>query len=352
MARGGGLPDPNRQKVIDELLPLTKKSGDATAGKLIFKNNCAKCHTHSGEGAKIGPDLTGMAVHPKDHLLVEIMDPSRSVEGNYRQYQVTTKAGRILTGLLASENKTAIEMIDAEGEKTHAAARGHRGAASLAQVADAGRLRETAQSRARFTNLLEFLTQRGKYLPLAAGQGGHGGQHARHVFQRREPGGAAGVPGLVAEDVPGRAVQPGRSAGRPGAERGPAVRPGAARPRRRCRSSVSVPCNAPAKAIHLLSGVSGWGYPLGEKGSVTMIVRLHYADGKTEDHALKNGEHFADYIRRVDVPESVFAFALRGQQLRYLAVHPKRMEKIAKIEFERTDRTAPLVVAVTIEGAE
>ena len=33
-----------------------------------------------------------------------------------------------------------------------------------------------------------------------------------------------------------------------------------------------------------------------------MIVRLHYADGKTEDHELKNGVHFADYIRRVDVP--------------------------------------------------
>ncbi len=42
-----------------------------------------------------------------------------------------------------------------------------------------------------------------------------------------------------------------------------------------------------------------------------MIVRLTYDDGKTEDHELKNGVHFADYIRRVDVPESKFAFALR-----------------------------------------
>ena len=73
--------------------------------------------------------------------------------------------------------------------------------------------------------------------------------------------------------------------------------------------SVSLPCNAPAKAIHLLSGVSGWGYPYGEKGSVSMIVRLHYADGKTEDHPLKNGEHFADYIRGVDVPGSKLATA-------------------------------------------
>src|SRR5581483_9637909 len=88
--------------------------------------------------------------------------------------------------------------------------------------------------------------------------------------------------------------------------------------------SVTVPCNARAKAIHLLSGVSGWGYPYGREGSVSMIVRLHYQDGQTEDIPLRNGVHFADYIRRVDVPGSEFAFQLRGQQLRYLAVQPKR----------------------------
>jgi hypothetical protein len=98
------------------------------------------------------------------------------------------------------------------------------------------------------------------------------------------------------------------------------------------------------------SGVSGWGYPASAKGSVSLIVRLHYADGKTEDHALKNGEHFADYIRRVDVPGSQFAFALRGQQIRYFAVTPERTETIKDIELLKgPDRTAPVVMAVTVE---
>jgi hypothetical protein len=115
--------------------------------------------------------------------------------------------------------------------------------------------------------------------------------------------------------------------------------------------SAIVPCNSSAKAIHLLSGVSGWGYPASPKGSVSMIVRLHYAEGKLEDHELKNGEHFADYIRRVDVPGSKFAFALRGQQIRYLAIQPKRSEKIKDIEFVKgPDDTAPVVMAVTVEG--
>src|SRR5262249_5360252 len=107
LARGGGLPNADRQKVVDELMPLTKKSGDPAAGKVVFKNQCAKCHIHGDEGARIGPDLTGMNVHTKAELLVHILDPSRDVEGNFRQYVVTTKAGRVLTGLLAAETRTA-----------------------------------------------------------------------------------------------------------------------------------------------------------------------------------------------------------------------------------------------------
>ena len=81
-----------------------------------------------------------------------------------------------------------------------------------------------------------------------------------------------------------------------------------------------------------------------------MIVRILYADGKTEEHKLLNGVHFADYIRRVEVPESKFAFALRGQQIRYLAIAPKRQEKIHTLTLlTGSDNTAPIVMAVTVE---
>ena len=84
-----------------------------------------------------------------------------------------------------------------------------------------------------------------------------------------------------------------------------------------------------------------------------MIVRLKYDDGATEDHELRNGYHFADYIRRFDVPGSEFAFALRGQQLRYLAIHPKRTAMIDAIELVKgPDQTAPIVMAVTVESPE
>ena len=37
-ARGGVLPSADRQKVLEELLPLTSKKGDPVAGKLVYKN--------------------------------------------------------------------------------------------------------------------------------------------------------------------------------------------------------------------------------------------------------------------------------------------------------------------------
>ena len=86
LAKGGGLPNADRQKVVEEFLPLIAKKGNVELGKAVFKKHCALCHTHSGEGAKIGPDLSGVAVHTKEHLFIDILDPSRSVEGNFRVY--------------------------------------------------------------------------------------------------------------------------------------------------------------------------------------------------------------------------------------------------------------------------
>ena len=80
--------------------------------------------------------------------------------------------------------------------------------------------------------------------------------------------------------------------------------------------TVELPCNSPAKAIHILGGVSGWGFPSMPKGTISLIVRLHYADGKTEDHSLVNGEQLADYVGSHEVPGSKLAFKLGDKQVR------------------------------------
>ena len=116
---------------------------------------------------------------------------------------------------------------------------------------------------------------------------------------------------------------------------------------------VELTCQTSAVAIHLLSGVGGWSFPASKEGTLSMIVRLHYANGKTEDHKLINGQHFADYIRRVDVPKSEFAFDLAGRQIRYLAVRPESRDSLAKIELIKGDDiTAPVVMGITIQTTD
>lgn len=350
LSRDAGLPSPDRQKVLDELMPLAKKSGDAAVGKEVFKQQCAKCHTHSGEGAKIGPDLTGMAVHPKAELLTHIIDPSRNVEGNYRVYTAVLDDGRVLTGLLAGETKTSIELIDAEA-KRHPVLRENieELVASNKSLMPEGFEKQVPQEA--IANLLEFLTQRGKFTPLdlrrvatiVTTQGMFYSKESpveRLVFSDWSPKTCEGVPFQLVDPqgdrVPNAVMLYGPTGTLP-----PTM------PR-----SVSLVCNAPAKAIHFLSGVSGWGAQGELKGgSVSMIVRLHYADGTTEDHPLRNGEHFADYIGRFEVPKSKLAFMLRNQQIRYFAIQPERRDAIEQIELVKgPDHTAPVVMAVTAES--
>jgi putative membrane-bound dehydrogenase-like protein len=347
LARGGRLPSPDRQKVLDEYSPLVEKTGDAHKGFEVFKNICAKCHRHGDTGETIAPNLTGFNVHPKSKILQKMLDPNRSVEGNYRQYTVTTKAGRVVNGLLASETKTAIEVVDAEA-KRHVILREdiEEMIASNRTIMPEGF--EKQLSKDDFVNLLEFLTAKGKYVPIPLDKAAtivstqsmfYGRDTSeRLIFRDWQPKTFNGVPFHLVDPQRGR-VKNAILLHSPNGEIPPKM-----------PKSVTLPCNTAARAIHFLSGVSGWGFPYSEKGSVSLIVRLHYADGKTEDHALKNGEHFADYIRRVDVPGSQFAFALRGQQIRYLAVTPERGEAIKEIELIKgPDRTAPVVMAVTVE---
>jgi uncharacterized protein len=348
LSRGGSLPDPDRQKVIDALAPVVLRGGDAARGKEVFKQQCAKCHTHSGEGGKVGPDLTGMAAHPRDELLVHILDPSRSVEGNFLQYNVSTTDGRVLSGVLASETRTSIELLDAEG-KAHAVQRADIDELVASKKSLMPEGFEKQVSPEGLADLLAFLTRRGKYMPLdlrpvataVSTRGMFTSPDApveRLVFPDWSPKEFEGVPFQLVDPRGDRVSNVVLLYG-----------PNGLLPPKMPRS-VELPCHAPARAIHLLSGISGWGYPYTPNETVSLIVRLHYADGTTEDHPLRNGVEFADYVRPVDVPGSKRAFVLGGRQVRYLAVRPKRSEPIEKIGLVKgPDDTAPVVMAVTVE---
>ncbi|MBX9792207.1 MAG: ThuA domain-containing protein [Pirellulales bacterium] len=347
LAAAGRGTNPDRQRVLDELRPLADRRGDPAAGRAVFEKNCAKCHRHSGQGGAIGPDLTGVAARKRPDILAEILDPNRSVEGNFQQYTLVLADGRVLAGLLASETRTTLELVDAEAAR-HVVLR-----------EEIEELEGTSRSlmpegfeklpAEELVNLLEFLASPGRYLPLnlapvasvVSTRGmfySHDADLERLIFDDWQPKTFEGVPFHLVDPQGQRVANVVMLFGPQGTF--PPQMP----------KRVRLPVNVAASAVHLLSGVSGWGYPLGTRGSISMFVRLVYADGQVEAHPLANGEHFADYIREVDVPGSRLAFRLRGQQIRYLAVKPKRPEVIEAIELVKgPDATAPVVMAVTVE---
>jgi len=344
----GGLPDADRDKILQSLLHLCDQEGDIGMGREMFKKHCAKCHRHGDMGKHIGPNLTGMAVHPKAELLTHIIDPSRSVEGNFRIYTVVRSDGRVASGMLAGETRTSVTLIDTEGKETSIQREDiDELLASKKSVMPEGF--EKQMTELELSNLLQFLSNKGKYVPIPLDrcataistkglfhQGDNGPD--RMVFTDWNP--------KVFKDVPFLLTDPrGKTTANIILLNGPRGTLPPKMPR-----SVTLPCNSAAKAIHLLSGVGGWSYPAHSEQTVSMTVRLHYADGSSEDHDLINGIHFADYIRRVDVPGSEFAFDLNGQQIRYLSIAPESPATVESLELIKgSDPTAPIVMAITVE---
>jgi len=117
-ATGPGAVSADREAMVLKLLPLADRRGDPAKGKAVFANLCAKCHAMEGQGGKVGPELTGIGARSRKDILLEIVDPNRSVEANFRMWQVKTVDGQVLAGRLDTETATTIELYDVEG-KSH-----------------------------------------------------------------------------------------------------------------------------------------------------------------------------------------------------------------------------------------
>ena len=117
LSAAGATISADRQEIVQKLLPLAKEKGDPARGKEVFTTNCAVCHTFSGQGGKVGPDLSGVAARDRSEILIDILDPNRSVEANYRLWNVTTREGETYSGRLEAETQTSVELLDTTGQK-------------------------------------------------------------------------------------------------------------------------------------------------------------------------------------------------------------------------------------------
>ncbi len=90
------------------MTPAVLATADARKGRQVFAATCSVCHRLFGEGASIGPDLTGAGRDSIDYLIENIVDPSAIVAADYRLAVVSLKDGRVLTGLLSARTERTV----------------------------------------------------------------------------------------------------------------------------------------------------------------------------------------------------------------------------------------------------
>ncbi len=100
-----------RNKAMQALADM--KGGDAENGKQVFRRGCLACHKVFNEGQDFGPDMMKVGTRLTKYKLVEsIIDPNADVDKKYLSTLISTSSGKIVTGLLVSENKEEVVIFD------------------------------------------------------------------------------------------------------------------------------------------------------------------------------------------------------------------------------------------------
>jgi cytochrome c oxidase cbb3-type subunit 3 len=92
--------------------------GDATRGKEIFfgKGECSRCHTTSGQGGFMGPDLTNYAATSSAQSIRDaIVKSPRVAPMGYRSAKLITAKGDQLEGLVRNEDNFSVQLQTKDG---------------------------------------------------------------------------------------------------------------------------------------------------------------------------------------------------------------------------------------------
>ncbi len=104
------LEEGGRMEVFNRYKEVLTLEGDFAAGKAVFRKQCAVCHRHSGEGAEVGPDLTGIGNQPASAILLHTLVPNYEILPEYQTTTVQTTDGRQLSGRILSESAHSIRL--------------------------------------------------------------------------------------------------------------------------------------------------------------------------------------------------------------------------------------------------
>lgn len=132
---------------------------DGNAGKAVFQQVCAVCHTLNGAGGKLGPDLTGSWRNGPDYFVENIVDPNAVVGDQFQLNIITKNDGTVLSGIVEQESDTAVT-VRTVTEATILPRAEIKSRQKLAQSLMPPGLLEALPER-KVIELLKFLTSKG-----------------------------------------------------------------------------------------------------------------------------------------------------------------------------------------------
>ncbi|MBK5278929.1 MAG: dehydrogenase [Bacteroidia bacterium] len=111
----------DRQVLIDQRLAAfrTFPTTDAVkldSGSMIFNANCNACHRKYVMSG-IGPQLHGIGKRGPEALAEKILDPNRNITEAFRNYTITLKDGKVMTGLYRRDEGAVSLFGDLSGKE-------------------------------------------------------------------------------------------------------------------------------------------------------------------------------------------------------------------------------------------
>jgi putative heme-binding domain-containing protein len=345
-----------KDAIIAKLTPEVEKPGNAANGKMLFTAACAVCHKLGDIGVGVGPPLDGMGAHGPAEMLIHIVDPNREVDPSFWAFNITTKKGETLVGVVTSENSATVTLATQVGVREIAKSdidkRENTHRTLMPEGLDAlgpESLRDIlaficgdAMKQFRILHLADAFTADSRDGVFASAKP-EGGRVKLTKFGNVN---VEGVPFFIQD--PTKSSTGGNLIvlkGGPGKDNHSQTFP----------AKAEVAINVAAKRLQLLSGVSGWGWPAVQDEAPALKATVVYEGGEKEEFTFLNGIHFSDYIRPVEVPGSKGIEGLAdGQEPRLLTLEltKKAVAKTLILESLAGNKTPPVIIAVTadIEG--
>lgn len=105
----------DKQEVLERLKPALARTGRPEAGRMIFKERCASCHSFDDTKAGLAPDLRSTMQRGRESVLVNVVDPNAEVYPGFVAYALNLKNGNAVTGVLQEESANAITLGTVDG---------------------------------------------------------------------------------------------------------------------------------------------------------------------------------------------------------------------------------------------